>query len=426
MSETKNDIAWNELFKKYKIAEKVLFSGSFEISSSQINEFREARLMTKFDYRSQLPKIFSKNMLSILPVSRGSYVISNFETFKNFESENPTPVKIDFPNYLESIKYDNITSESTALNCAYVTGIIEDFVQDEGVKPTISGRMSSLNFNFNIKTPKSQLNIAVKNSQIEIDGGYEGLNSLSLIEAKNSISKDFLVRQMYYPFKLWNNKISKEVKSIFLTYSNGIFHFREYSFEDPNLYNSLKLIKEKRYLIRERSINLELIQKILHEINITDELDIPFPQADSFNRVINLCELLHENGSLSKENITINYDFDPRQTTYYTDAGRYLGLINKTKDNGEIIYFLTDKGRHIFNLNVSKRQIEFIKLILSHLVFNQVLKKYFKNSVQPSIIEIVEIMKISNLYKINSDATFKRRASTISSWLNWILDQNEE
>ena len=171
MSETKNDIAWSKLFVKYKISEAVLKNGFFEINASQINEFREARLMTKFDFRSQLPEIFSENKLSILPVSRGGYVISDFETFKDFESKDPTPIKIDFPNYLESIKHDNITSESTALNCAFVTGIIEDFVQDEEIKPTVSGRMSSLSFDFNIKTQKSDLNIVVNNSQIEIDGG---------------------------------------------------------------------------------------------------------------------------------------------------------------------------------------------------------------------------------------------------------------
>ena len=64
--ETKNDIAWNKLFEKHRILEGISRNGIFEINSSQINELREARLMTKFDYRLQLPKIFAENKLSIL------------------------------------------------------------------------------------------------------------------------------------------------------------------------------------------------------------------------------------------------------------------------------------------------------------------------------------------------------------------------
>ncbi|WP_418391448.1 DUF7226 domain-containing protein, partial [Akkermansia sp.] len=44
----------------------------------------------------------------------------------------------------------------------------------------------------------------------------------------------------------------------------------------------------------------------------------------------------------------------------------------------------------------------------------------------PSKNEIVEIMKKSNLYNISSNETYKRRASTIISWSNWILGLIEE
>jgi len=426
MSDSKNELAWKKLFEKYKISEKVNAKGFYEIKASAINEFREARLMTKFDYKSQLPEIFANNKFSILPISRGSYIISDFDTFEDFENNEVPVTKIDFPNYLESIDFNNITSESTALNCAYVSGIIEDFVQDEKLKPTVSGRMSSLAFDFNINSKKSLLNINVNNSQIEIDGGYEGIESLNLIEAKNSISKDFLIRQVFYPYKLWENKITKKVRPLFLTYSNGIFHFREYVFEDPTHYNSLKLIREKKYAIRDGAINLELIQKILNQVKIVKEPAIPFPQADSFERVINLCELLNENKVLNREYITDNYDFNVRQTNYYTDAGRYLGLIDKKQESGEIIYFLTESGQNLFNLSIIDRQQKFIELILSHLAFNKALNFYFKKSEAPNKDEIVEIMKESDIYNVESESTYKRRSSTISSWINWILDQVEE
>lgn len=71
MSKSKNDFAWEKIFEKHKILDKILKDGHIEITATKINEFREARLMTKFDHKSQLPKLFADNKLSILPTSRG-------------------------------------------------------------------------------------------------------------------------------------------------------------------------------------------------------------------------------------------------------------------------------------------------------------------------------------------------------------------
>ena len=210
MSDTKNELAWKQLFEKHGILEKIEKHGVFEITSSQINKFREARLMTKFDHRKNLPEIFKKHKLSILPITRGSYLISQFEAYKDFEEKNTEIIKVSFPTFIESIDYENITSESAALNCAYVSGILADFIEDERIIPTVSGRMGSDTFDFLIKTRSgTDVRVNVNNSQIEIDGGFEGVETLSLIEAKNSLSDDFLIRQLYYPYRLWRNKIGK-------------------------------------------------------------------------------------------------------------------------------------------------------------------------------------------------------------------------
>ena len=199
MSKGKNDIAWEFLFNKYNIISEINEKGKFEITAKQINEVREARLMTKFDHKVNLPKIFADNKLSILPITRGSYIISKFEAYSNFENINPEVVRVQFPEYITSIDYENISSEAMAINCAYVSGIIHDFVDDDEIVPTVSGRMSSDLFSFKIKDINSdEMEVEVENSQIEIDGGYEGIKTLSLIEAKNSLSDDFIIRQLYY------------------------------------------------------------------------------------------------------------------------------------------------------------------------------------------------------------------------------------
>ena len=426
MSKSKNDIAWEQIFDKHRIIEKVIVDGHITIFSKDINEFREARLMTKFDHKSQLPKLFADNNFSILPTSRGGYVIGTFDTFSKFNTDDVDVAKIEFPTFLESLDYKDITSEATAINCAFVTKILHNFTDEENLFPTVSGRMSSSSFTFNINSSKGLFKIDVGNSQIEIDGGYEGNNSLNLIEAKNYISDDFLVRQLYYPYKLWNNKITKQVRPIFLTYTNGIFHLREYSFVNINHYNSLVLVKQKKYAVQEGAFNLENIQQILDNAKTIKEPEVPFPQADSFERVINLCELLKQKGFISKEDITQNYDFDSRQTDYYSNAGKYLGLVEIAKENGQVGCVLTEKGKRIFTLSIIDRQAEFVRLILAHSAFKQTLKLYFDNGEMPSKDEVVEIMKAANLYNITTETTFGRRASTIIGWTNWIMNQIEE
>lgn len=421
MAKSKNDIAWERIFEEYHFWDKLANNERISISSSEINRFREARLMTKFDHRSQLPKLFIDNKLSILPTSRGTYEIGKFETFCNFNKEDVEITPIEFPTFLESIDYKDITSESIAINCAFVSKILHDFTGEDNLLPTVCGRMSSSSFDFIINEGQNKLKVDVKNSQIEIDGGFEGDNSLNLIEAKNYISDDFLIRQLYYPYRLWSNKITKRVRPIFLTYSNGIFHLREYEFKTPGFYNSIHLIKHKKYAVQEGAINIEHIQNILEHIQVVNEPESPFPQADSFERVINLCELLKQKAFLTKDAITANYDFDYRQTDYYSNAAKYLGLVKIYSVGQQIGCALTPRALHIFNLPIIDRQLEFVKLILAHKVFQATLKLYFDKSDTPIKEEVVELMKKAQLYNINSEKTYRRRASTIISWINWIL-----
>lgn len=427
-SKSKLDDNWEKIFAKHKILEKVLSDGHTNITAKEINEFREARLMTKFDHKSQLPKLFLDNNLSILPTSRGGYVIGTFETFFDFNRDETEIKTIEFPNFLESLDYKNITSEATAINCAFVSNILQDFVNEESLLPTVSGRMSSSSFNFKINSSKGLFKINVENSQVEIDGGYEGNESLNLIEAKNYISDDFLVRQLYYPYKLWNGKINKTVRPIFLTYSNGVFHLREYAFTDINKYNSLILVQHKKYVVKEGSFNLETLEELIEKTKTLKEPEIPFPQADSFERVINLCELLYEKDFITKEDITRNYDFDYRQTDYYSNAAKYLGLVEIGKDSlsGQIGCYLTTLGKRVFSTNIIERQKEFAKLIISHLAFKETLKLYLEKGESPTKDEVVEIMKKSKLHNVGKDSTYFRRASTILGWTNWIINQIEE
>lgn len=420
-----NDTAWESLFDKYHILAEIEQNGQFIISANQIKEFREPRLMTKFDHKINLPNIFTSNNLSILPITRGNYVISSFSAYKEFDEPSQDVQKISIPSHIQSLMPQFLVSEAIALNCANACGILNDFLEDDELVSTVSGRMSSGSFEFSINTALGTKNITVSNSQIEIDAAYEGIHYLSLFEAKRDLSDDFLIRQLYYPFRVWSERVTKTVKSIFLIFSNGMFNLYQYQFEDPQNYNSLKLVKQKNYVIV-TEICLADIENLLRTVPLVQEPDISFPQADRMSRIINLIELLNEK-PMTKQNIISEYAFDERQTNYYTDAGRYLGLIDKTHDeDGNILFHLSTCGHRIMSLEYKERQLALVTQILMHKVFNETLKLHLQYGEMPDKQTIIQIMKRSNLYHVEADSTYLRRSSTVVGWVNWILGIIEE
>ena len=418
-----NDTAWELLFEKHDILKHIEENGQFQISARQIKEVREPRLMAKFDHTINLPQIFSDNGLSILPITRGDYVISHFDAYHKFEPDNAPVTRVSLPAYIQSLDSSNVPSEAIALNCAVAAGIVADFLGDEEILSTVSGRMGSGVFDFNITNLKSKSPccVNVNNSQIEIDAAYEGIRSLALFEAKRDLSEDFLVRQLYYPYRVWQSRITKPVRPLFLVYSNGIYRIYEYAFQEPGNYSSIALVQQRNYTVEDTAITTGDIQQVLHSTVRETEPQLPFPQADTFERVINICELLNDQ-DLSRNEVTERYAFDARQTNYYTDAARYLGLIEKGRENGGPLYRLSDKGRKILNMGYKQRQLAFCACILAHKAFSDTLKKYFETGVMPSKNVVVEIMKKSNLHNVGSDSTYERRSSTIKGWVNWIVE----
>ena len=415
-----NDDAWERLFDTYHILAEIEQNGQFVISADQIKGFREPRLMTKFDHKINLPNIFAANNLSILPITRGDYVISSFSAYKEFDEPSQDVRRISIPAHIQSLMPQFLVSEAIALNCANACGILNDFLEDDELVPTVSGRMSSGSFDFGINTAFGTKNITVSNSQIEIDAAYEGIRYLSLFEAKRDLSDDFLVRQLYYPFRVWSERVTKTVKPVFLIFSNGMFNLYQYQFEDPQNYNSLILVKQRNYVIA-TEICLADIENLLRTVPLVQEPNISFPQADRMSRIVNLIELLNEK-PMTKQDITSEYAFDERQTNYYTDAGRYLGLISKTHDeDGSILFQLSACGQRIMSLEYKERQLALVTQILMHKVFNETLKLHLQCGEMPDKQTIIQIMKRSNLYRVEADSTYLRRSSTVVGWVNWIL-----
>lgn len=416
-----NDTAWEILFARHNILDEINRNGVFRITADQIKVEREPRLMTKFDHKVNLPKIFTDNNLAILPVTRGDYVISRFSAYHDFEQYTDEYQRIHLPAGIQSLLPQYIVSEAIALNCANACGILEDFLEDEKLLATVSGRMSSGEFQFNIFSEGKQRPVDVRNSQIEIDAAYEGMNYLSLFEAKRDLSKDFLVRQLYYPFRVWLSRITKPIKPVFLVFSNGVFYLYQYEFLEPQNYNSLQLVKQKNYILSPE-ITLTDIQSIVENVQICPEAEVAFPQADSMERIVNLMEMLSDR-EMTKQDITNRYIFQERQTNYYTTAGLYLGFIQKgeRRSDGFVYFSLSEAGQRVMKMDYRERQMTIATAILRHKVFNETLKIHLQYGEMPNKNKIVEIMRECGVYHVGSPETFKRRASTIRGWIEWIL-----
>ena len=304
----KIDKYWIEIFNNMNVVKEVESTGKCIISADEIKKVYEPRLMTKFDYKDSLPSIFVENSLTILPITRGSYVIGKYKAYEDFETVKTNVKKIDFPEWIEGIDYKNLYSEASVINCAYASKIFSDILGETEMYPTLNGRMGSGDFSFYINDVNNKsCKVSVSKAQCEIDGAFESRNNILLLEAKNNIFEDFIVRQLYYPYRVIQNRVSKKVIPAFLTYSNNIFSFYIYEFSDINHYNSLKLREVKRYMIDDFNITVEDVKDILYNIKIVDEsMDIPFPQADTFENIISLINKMYDDPDFNmKDQVTI-------------------------------------------------------------------------------------------------------------------------
>ncbi|MGQ2226279.1 type II restriction enzyme [Fructobacillus fructosus] len=421
---------WEKIFRKYDILNKINVFGSFQITAQQIKEFHEPRLMTKFDWKSARPEIFQDNDLAILPNTRGTYVIGRFKAYQNLKHDENKPKVVHLPEWMRTFDNFPITSESVALNIASATGMIDIVLDTKDGDPlpreTITGRLKSGQIDYKINRTGSDkaYYFSVENAQVEIDGGYETLNKLAVIEAKNKLPEDFMIRQLYYPYTIYRKlNTGKEVVPIYMTHVDDIYSFHVFEFTESDNYSSIRKIKQFDFIVdNELDINIDELKIISGQSQMIKVDGIPFPQADSFTRILNLLKAIYKN-PLTPDEIEEKYGFARRQANYYVSALIYLGLVENESQNGK--YFVTDKGAEIAKLpNTNRRNKKIIQVVLNNIVFKEAFDDYIKSGGIFNDQFITKLI-IDHDDKINSHVTANRRKSTVKSWLTWILSVAE-
>ena len=249
-----NNNSWNAIFEKYEINKHNFDVEPYIIDANQIKQAtrqftktteREVRILCKQDSREDRPEIFIENNLFLLPVRNGKYAIIKGEGYVDIpEIQSVIKIyksKLDFK--LDTSSVGN--SEMQHLDFAYATSLIRTFLDDKSLVLTIRGRKYSPKFSFNVDNQE----ITVESVQTEVDAGYEGRNQVVLIEAKNSATKNTIIRQLFYPYRQWQQHTEKQVKTLFFEKRENYYSLWQFEFQNPNDYNSIILSKSQRYEI---------------------------------------------------------------------------------------------------------------------------------------------------------------------------------
>lgn len=395
--------AWEQIFeaKNFDLSADLHF-----ITAKEIKDItgEEPRLMAKSDSRKDLPAVIRDNGYFLLPVNNGKYAIVRGEGFHDIEN---TVEPIQFTSRIRfnlSTAMRN-TSEMQYLDYCFASGLIEDVIGRGILYSSIRGRERSGTFSFTV----NKTHITVDGAQIEVDLGLEGEDCIVLLEAKARNMQDFIIRQLYYPYRRFNNLLdNKTIIPVFFTYesSNNTYNFWIYEFTNLTDYNSLRFIKTLSY---------KIVTKDEIALNDIEPVDIEYrdiiPQANDLDKVMELVFKVSE-GLNNAEKIADYFEFDKRQSSYYREAAEALGLVQRES----ITYRLTKAGEHLVSLETQDRNIYFAQVLANFRLIRSGLDmlkagKVFKRKDLESLIA-----KHSNL----SGSTIPRRAHSLMTWYKWI------
>ncbi len=213
----------------------------------EITNNKEPRILCSQDSREGRPEVFQEMGLFMLPVRNGKWAILRGEGYADLpplaNQSSPYRSQLDFS--LQASKVGD--SEMQYLDFAYATSLVRSFMQDDSLVLTIRGRKRTPTFSFRV----GEHELEVRGVQTEVDAGYEGRDQIVLVEAKNRRVKNFIIRQLYYPYRQWSTNTGKPVKLLHFVSLEDSIALWQYAFTDPYDYNSIQLERTGRYRILE-------------------------------------------------------------------------------------------------------------------------------------------------------------------------------
>ena len=136
--------------------------------------------------------------------------------------------------------------------------------------------------------------------------------------------------------------------------------------------------------------------------------NIPFPQADDLDKVILFVNKIFQGNTRTEIMITLS--ITSRQIDYYGNAAVFLNLLEREKKQ----FFINSQGILFCESNKISQKNKMISILSKHQIFSKFIKD------EDNIYIILKDEYLATF----SDATIKRRAQTIYSWVKWFKKDN--
>lgn len=417
---------WQLIFIKLDILEKIKNKGYFIIRKDLILKHARDKHMVEWKTNDDIPEIFSNNNLDLLYLGNHNYMIAPFNLRETIPNNNVKVYSrmIDYIEDFETVKIDEISSTEDVAFYLNEANFVNDFFKEEYNLLTKNTYESKLSLSYNIGIKDKNYKIKVNNTKVKADALFENENSITIVKISAGFTNDLLISKLYYPYVYFTEKYNKNTRFLFVQHFNHIFRLIEYRFADKETLDSLEWLDEKRYSLLNIELSLDDIGKLLNTIIVStddnmDNTDIPFIQANSFDKVVSMLDYLEHHPS-TKIELANFLKVGERQVDYYFNAGRYLGLFEKKAESKKHIYVLSHQGKSIVNLDYRERYLQIISLILQHQIFNDIFHKIFDEGTLPSKDDVLLLMQKYNVCSISN--TTGRRAESVLSWMKWILE----
>lgn len=395
-----------------KVEKKLETYGYAEFSCLEYSE------IIPLKYKAEFEKKLRENYIFKFPIDYDSFWLIKTGGSKLQKSDDleSLKAKISQPLYFKPVTIDiGELNLSNLISIMMTNKIFNKFLKEEELI-VFNNSFSLKEKEFKVRNHNDKiLTLLLKNHRYKKQMIIESKTTIYLIG--EDLSKKF--PEIFYSNIYFSEKYDKKVEIINLKRKDTNVEISLGFFKNYDNFNSVVLQKRQSFTLRDFAIEkIELISEF--ESIERKQAYITFPQADNIEIIYSLTDYIDDEVTYDEIAQIFNImgsNIVDRQVSYYITAAIYIDLLTEI---GNRKYKMTLLGKSLKLKDSKDRKLSFMLAVLTKPVFYETFNLYIETDRIPNRAEIVNIMK-EEIPELLSESTFSRRASTVRSWLSWII-----